>query len=711
MKTPLLIATLLTTGFAAAVVEAADEVDGAELPINQIEFGIGSVNQHGFSTVDEDLWKFGRYNGLYQQGPYFIGDINTRDINEDAEYWSVRGTNLGLESRFFRLESGTQGKTDFFFEFDQLPNYINNTGETPYLYPGSTQLLLPSGYPYNPTASDINPYLQPVEFQTERQRVGAGLDIKIKNYWSFDVGFRHETKNGTNQIGSAVVSTSATSGFIRTASGALIIEPIDYETDLVDVAFRYARDKAQFAFEYHGSTFKNANDSLYWQDFYRTDQFGSQALPPDNQMHQLSFTGGYQFSPKSNLTGVLSISSSTQNQDFQPYDVGTTAPTALPRDSLDGEVLQTNTNIKFTYRPSRNFQLNANYRYDNRDNQTGVDTWFVTVADSDEQYLANNSPLSYEHNQIDLIGNWRIGSTSNLRFGYQYDLMYREYATLTGSEDSDNKENKVFAKLRIQPSMAWNLALYGEASDRTLNNFDSPPDEDPRMVPFYVADRQREQVGALVEYLPNQAWSFGARAEYNMDDYNEAQIGLLEAESPSFTLDASYHPNKDVTTYAYYTREQAKSKQKGRATTSSSDPWPWQADVDDTMDTFGLGGKLAGLGKWDVGLDLTYNKSKGQMNITDLSSSTTSPYPDLKTELASLKLWAQYHQGKNLIYRLSYWYEDYDADNWALDGLQPTSLVGATSPAGGPTNYLLTGEDTLDYAANVIGVSLVYQFQ
>ena len=170
MKTPLMIVTLLSAGIAGTSAKAADDVEGAELPINEIEIGLGYVS--------DDSWKFGRYNGLYQKGLFLIGDINTQEINEDGEYWWVRGTNLGLESRYFRLESGTQGKTDFFFEFDQLPNYINNTGETPYLSPGSTQLLLPPGYTY----PDVNSVLSPLELSTERQRVGAGLDIKLKNY-------------------------------------------------------------------------------------------------------------------------------------------------------------------------------------------------------------------------------------------------------------------------------------------------------------------------------------------------------------------------------------------------------------------------------------------------------------------------------------------------------------------------------------------------
>jgi len=704
MKTPLLIATLLSTGLAAAGVEAADEVGGAELPINEIEFGIGSVS--------DDAWKFGRYNGLYQKGPYFIGNIYTQDINKDGEYWWVRGTNLGLESRYFRLESGTQGKTNFFFEFDQQPNYINNTGKTPFLNPGSSLLNIPPGF----IDDNLNNYLQPLELQTERQRIGIGLDSRFKNFWTFDVAYRHETKTGTSLLGGAVTPDSAGgAGLLRDTTGSLLPAPVDYETDLVDVAFRYAKDKAQFAIEYHGSMFKNANDSLTWQDPFDAvlQDYGSQTLPPDNQLHQLSLSGGYQLNREYNLTGVLSIGRSTQNETFLPYDtVGSNLP--LPRNSLDGEVWQTNAQVRLAYRPSSKFRLDATYRFDDRDNQTPVDNWNGVVADGSQSYNYENNPESYQHNQIDLTGNWRIGSITNLHAGYQYDLMYREFASSTEKFDFDTQENKLFARLNIQPGMAWNLALYGETSDRSLNNFDPVPSQNPYISPYYVADRKRNQVGALVEYLPSNNWNFGAKAEYNIDDYDESQYGLIETETPSLTLDAAYHPSKDITTYAYYTREDVTSQQKGILATIA-DIIPvnnWQADFDDSMDTFGLGGKIAGIGgKWDVGLDLVYNKSKGKIDITDLGNLTTSSYPDLKTELASAKLWTQYNQSKKLSYRFYYWYEDYEADNWALDGLQADSLIDIPSAAPGEfTDYLLTGEQTQDYNASVIGVSVVYLF-
>jgi hypothetical protein len=73
-------------------------------------------------------------------------------------------------------------------------------------------------------------------------------------------------------------------------------------------------------------------------------------------------------------------------------------------------------------------------------------------------------------------------------------------------------------------------------------------------------------------------------------------------------------------------------------------------------------------------------------------------YPDLKTQLGSLKLWTIYRQNKKLSYKVSYWLEDYKADNWALDGLDPDTL----------SNMLLMGEETLDYRVHVIGASASY---
>jgi len=243
--------------------------------------------------------------------------------------------------------------------------------------------------------------------------------------------------------------------------------------------------------------------------------------------------------------------------------------------------------------------------------------------------------------------------------------------------------------------------LYAEASDRDGSNYRAPVDENPFMRKYHLADRDRSKVGALIDYMPADNLNLSLSADYIKDDYDNSEVGLTEATQPTYTLDVSYQPIQEVTTHAYYTREDMESTQYGW----EADPAlvrDWKAEFDDTVDTFGIGAKITEIrGKWDVGADLTWSKATGDSDLTNLSATgTVGQFPDLETKLTSLELWALYRYRHNLSLKLSYWYEDYDADNWAYDGLQTDSV----------NNMLLLGEETQDYDTSFIAASVIYHF-
>ena len=82
--------------------------------------------------MSDDAYRFGRYNGLQDQGTYLIGDIKAQAFSEGGKYWQARGTNLGLDSRYLRMEGGFQGRQEYFFEYDQLPNNRSDSASTPF---------------------------------------------------------------------------------------------------------------------------------------------------------------------------------------------------------------------------------------------------------------------------------------------------------------------------------------------------------------------------------------------------------------------------------------------------------------------------------------------------------------------------------------------------------------------------------------------------
>ena len=98
-----------------------------------------------------------------------------------------------------------------------------------------------------------------------------------------------------------------------------LVMPVDYTTDQLDVSASYATSKWQTRFSYYSSMFRNSNDALTWQNpfvgFAGADA-GQLAAPPDNEFHQISAAGAYQFSDHTRASADLAIGRMTQNDSF-----------------------------------------------------------------------------------------------------------------------------------------------------------------------------------------------------------------------------------------------------------------------------------------------------------------------------------------------------------------------------------------------------------
>lgn len=697
-KLPIIIATLLGTGMApAAFAESMEDDPGTVIHENDIEFGVGYVS--------DTAWKFGQYNGLQDEGAYGILDIHYMDTNEDAGFMEIRGTNLGLESRYLRLDAGIQGKLHYYFVYDELPSYQSNTAVTPYPTDGQSSLTLPAGYT---GIADINTYAQPLQLKTKRQRFDIGAAFLTSQKWKFDIKASHETKEGVQQMGSTLVDNTGAQ-LVGNTYGALLPEPVDYKTSRMDAGLHYNSKKTQVDFIYHVSLFENNNDSLSWQNPFTSvgnapqfAQFGEQGLAPSNQLHQLSLSGGYNFSDLTRLTGVLSVGRSTQDEDLLPYDTQGIGG-ALPRSSAEAEVSLNKAGLKLISRTSRKLRLSAEYLYDGRDNNTEVDTWSYTVADSNlAGGTVQNAPLSWKKHKLDLNANYRFSSRSSLRGGYRYDRITRDYGGTAEPQREQNYDNTLYAKWKYRPNATVNLAVYGEGSVRDGTEYNPAAGFNPELRAYYIADRQRGKLGGLINTYPTDRFTLGFKAEYTDDDYNNTDLGVTDASFANMTLDASYLVAENFTTYAYYSYGQNMSKQNGQGLPGGGgDTEYWDADYDDRINTAGIGGKVTELNrKWDIGADLVFTQATGKIDLARESGAAVTQYPDLKTIFASLKFWTTYQQTKKLAYKFSYWIEDYDADNWALDSLEPDSV----------SNMLLMGEDVGNYRVHVVGASAIYNF-
>ncbi|NOR51980.1 MAG: MtrB/PioB family outer membrane beta-barrel protein [Gammaproteobacteria bacterium] len=248
-KTSLLTLSLLTSGLVhgiAGAEEAHEEDPKPLVPEAFVSRPIVSEIELGIGYVSDDAYKFGRYNGMQTDSVFLLGEINVRQFFESGNFLSVRATNLGLESRFLRVETGELGLFKIFLQYDELPNYKNNTVMTPFLGIESNKLTLPSGFDIN---TNLNANLSNFELKTKREHISAGANITPKQHWQFDVNFSRETKRGIDASGSAIAN--GTTQIVGNTTVALLPEPIDYDTDIVNTTISYDGDDGQLNLTYH----------------------------------------------------------------------------------------------------------------------------------------------------------------------------------------------------------------------------------------------------------------------------------------------------------------------------------------------------------------------------------------------------------------------------------------------------------------------------
>ena len=380
-------------------------------PTNKVEAGVGYVSGSDF--------KFGEYNGLQDEGPYGIGNIDIsgggKYDSQDTTRWHVTGTNLGLENRNISGDYGKQGWFRLHFTYDELLRNRSDTYQTPYIGAGSGNLTLPStwmpphlpqvsagannamvlspavansptlgggGALVPPTAANLAtstaiinadvPAFHNVDLSTKREKYDGGFTYWFNPEWNFSFDIAHEDKNGLKPMGTV---TRIQGGDIST----IIPDPIDQTTDQYNASLNYTTSKGFLQAAYYGSVFHNNISSITWQDWADPTLFSNMSSAPSNEFHQINFTGGYNFDRTTKLVLNGSYARSTQNDTYM-----TDATWYAPVPSLDALVETTGFGMKFTAKPLQDVSVALGYTYNDRNNETPVRTYLF--LDAQEQF-------------------------------------------------------------------------------------------------------------------------------------------------------------------------------------------------------------------------------------------------------------------------------------------------------------------------------------
>lgn len=655
--------------------------------------GWRGIFDFGLGYVTEDSLRFGDYRGLDEKGFYAAldGDAHYRDLQ--GYYFDLYATNLGYDSRQFNMRGGNQGFYELRLGWQEIPKYRGYDTQTPFMGVGSGFLTLPANWVTANTTggmTELNNSLVAVPLELKRKILDIGASFSFLSNWAYRIDYQQQKKKGTRPFGAGMYFSNA----------SILPAPVDFTTDLIDMALSWSGKRAQVELGFFSSKFDNGISSLTWQNPFNAQPVHSSfraALEPGNKYQQFYLAGSYAITPRIKASGQMAFGEAKQNEPFLPYTINPDySNLPLPRSSLDGK-LDTNTyNLsgKLFARLGKKLSFTARGKWDERKNKTPVDYYTPVVTDLVDTAMRYNQPYGYKREQYSADLRYRAHQVIRLSGGVQQNNIDR---TLQAVERT--KETTWWGEVKINPTYTTQLRVKMEGGSRDISDYLQPDDGGPVDHPlfrkFNMADRDNDRILIDLDLMPGADFGINLNYYYAKAQYTESEIGLQESKESSYTLNLTYLINSKVNLYAFYTHNKIDADLLN--TTGGSRP-PWSAVTEDRFNTLGLGLSAPVNEKSNIGFDYVWSDSKGDISVQ--TTAEEAPFAPLKTDLSNAKLYFDYTINEHWGYKLYAEYEKYSSRDWAIDGLAADSI-----------NAVLTmGEQSPDYSAWYFRVQASYRF-
>jgi len=707
----------------------------------------------GAGYVSQDNFMFGQYNGLYEQGGVFIGNVAWRGWHGDGpRYFDVEARDLGLETRRGLLEWGSAGRFRLGLLFDNQIQIKNNDSRTPFLGVGSSDLTLPSNWQSGANTSDwttLDGSLRGFDRELKRHTYGLQFDSAIGGGWSLKAALTTEHKEGTTDTGGAIYIDASN------PHAVLLPQPIDQRTTQFDLAFDYAGEASQWNIAYYFSHFDNQEDTLTWQNPYDANYdavaatsgvdfpngYGGLAVAPDNQFHRLRLGGSSRFAPRWMLQLDGSYGRAFQDDQFPDYTVNRLLAVnqPVPRTSLDATMDTATLNGALLFSATRKLNLEARYRLYDRQNDSPRDGYLYVRGDggdqpADTRYSNYNAPHDTRKQRGSLEASYRLPKRNKVILEYAYERVDRRNASVEHTDENifsaqfnTSAWQPLNARFELQYSdlaadtYQWDQSYYARFDADLINE---TPDTQrytnhPLLSQYHLANRERLLGKVDLNYLLAQDWSLALNMLWRRDDFDESTLGLTDEYWDSYILSANYRATETVNLTGYLNYNRYKASQTSRnfrggaeknafVTTGpfpqASDPGQnWDVDTDDTVGAIGVALQWQAMERLNFDFDYSYVDTKGENSFKSFGASTTAtePLPDRRTRQHQLSVQGSWHLRDNLALNLDYRYWHFASDNWAIDGVEANTI----------DKVLTFGEDSADENVNYLGLSVSYRLR
>lgn len=681
------------------------EIAGLIKPESSVSAGIGLV-----SGDNKDRTIFGQYNGMRKSTAYGLLDLDylTRD-DATGTWMSIKGLNLGLSNRELGFSRERQGDYKYYAEYSELARNDPRSINTGLIGGGTTtptvmRLAAPG------RGADL-------DLKTERKALGLGFEKWIFPSLQVELTFKNEEKSGARLWGrgydcAAYVCGTSTATAINQAAFVknailLLPEPINSSTRQIEAKINFHDEKLLISAGYYGTFYSNSNGSLnpvvansfnngIGQAFPGYPAVSAaiiagggtslqnvlqspMALPPDNQAHQFYLNGNYSFTPTTKANFKYAYTHATQNDSFAGMGLGG-APTGSS--SLNARVDSVLAQIGLSARPIDKLSLNANVRYEHKDDKTpsaqynseplGVVPATTPASFTNVGAYWDNNKTSSTRVTGKLEASYRLPASFRVTLGGDYNSLEREVPTSLAEEKvagigplrAKNSETGYRIELRRSMSETLNGAVSYASSQRTGSDWTSLSTLNPATpgisaanlalintycggvmcygqqipassilgvsantpFPMTMTDMDREKFKLSADWNPMDRLSLQFVFE-NGKDTNTAPTnpiaggkGWRDSRNKLYSMDAAFAVSDAWKLSAYLSR--------GDQTLHINHSTGYMADLNTVSDAFGLSLTGAVSSKLEIGANLSYLQDANKYGVAaNTSTAGTLPGP------------------------------------------------------------------------------------
>lgn len=638
-------------------------------------YGAGSLDLGlRFTDISGDEARFQRFRDLGNGG--FIERFR---FQREGDRWlfDASADHVGRLDQRISGAFHHNGRLQIRFQWDQVPLFISRDTRTLYSAETPGTLRIADGIQQGIQSGQLrlaDVVSQARAFDTQSRRDVARFNVLFSPRRDVDVKFdlTNTLRDGTMPWGIGFASTN----FVEVAA------PIDTRTTDVATDVAWTGQRASARVGYEGSWFHNAiptlvlDNPLVFTDSTQSSQARS-ALPPDSTLHTVSTTGGLKLPAGTHVAGSISVGTWRQNDLLLPFTINTAlAPIPLDRATADAKARTLAMSYNVTSRPAPYVWLNGRFRYYDFDNRTPA--FHLTRLVIRDQSVVDfphgtQETFGYTRRNLDVDASLTPVPFSAIRVGY--------------SRDWNDRTNRIFARTTedtvrasidsTQPEWLTARAIV-ERSQRTGSGFEqailTDIGEQPGLRHFDIADRDRNRVTGLVQINPTSIVGLSASAAVGHDDYRNSGFGLRDSKSRVYSTTVDLTPGEAVAAGLTYSYERYTALQNSRNASSATqfvDPTRnWANDSADTIHTVTTNVDLLRLPRRSE-VHLSYDLTRSRATYVYVLPSASplaapAPLPPVLNDLHMAKADFRIPMNDRLAIGVSYWYERYKVDDFAL---------------------------------------------